>query len=903
MNFKKIFMFFSSHNNITQVDNHIHLSNLLSEKICLDTIKEKWNNTEFLGATELLNNLIKETKNDQSQVNFLLLKASLYFSIESWDITNELLQYIEKNYPKEIKDCYEYFELKFLLNPTKEIEDILKIRFSIDSQELELKRLYSLGLYDEFMDKCKNKNTITYLLLKLNTFNSLEDLGETIKQIKNMLKNESIFFKLYIMSKIIEFLYIHFQLYLKTQLKDFLIEYMDIFEKNIKNENLLKEKSYIFNIINTYISSKFLFSRNSTETKELLLKYINFLDTFNRIELLIIENKGYKNYIEEILNKNDLNSLEIILSQLFFNAKYKYILKIFKDIKLEITLEIYLIKIFSKIFKDIKLDIKELESLENELNKNNPYVTLFHNVLKLKKDEISWEYFKNIILNLLENTKDDLFFIILLRLIYPFNNYWIINLFLDNQEKYKRFIPEVVILLGKDSNILSFKYDTFIEKINFENENINFTNIGEVYIQYRNPQKAFSFLSKEWNISKTEELARKILNLSLAMDKNNESFYLEGIYDYLITRCKNLEEEFLLNIYLSFKNKKEAYIKLNKLLLNNNNKLKKASEIIYKCYIRSFTNIHKEEYFENTTYIIGTKKYIPSLYFELDQLKLKNYIPMDQDKLQILIMENEGKKQNFNTVLLEDFVISTGGWEQIRKTLPGIKALTVDKNNEKNLIQKLEELSGIKEIEHLRKKYFSKEKSNNKIILMSNLYSNFFELNILIEEFINNFDISLLNKLEKGYKNKKLISPNSILFLHKLDLLNCIKDDSTVYFQKSVYEFFKEESNRNNIEALKIIKILHEIKNRMIDDEYIGSLVKEKDKKLIDFKSNEIQRLFYFVLKEGFDYITEDANVKIFNKILNSYSSLILVTKEINFYKISNNPNLQKIINKLLIQI
>ena len=114
---KKIFMFFSSHNNITQVDNHIHLSNLLSEKICLDTIKEKWNNTEFLGATELLNNLIKETKNDQSQVNFLLLKASLYFSIESWDITNELLQYIEKNYPKEIKDCYEYFELKFLLNP------------------------------------------------------------------------------------------------------------------------------------------------------------------------------------------------------------------------------------------------------------------------------------------------------------------------------------------------------------------------------------------------------------------------------------------------------------------------------------------------------------------------------------------------------------------------------------------------------------------------------------------------------------------------------------------------------------------------------------------------------------------------------------------------------------------
>ena len=156
---------------------------------------------------------------------------------------------------------------------------------------------------------------------------------------------------------------------------------------------------------------------------------------------------------------------------------------------------------------------------------------------------------------------------------------------------------------------------------------------------------------------------------------------------------------------------------------------------------------------------------------------------------------------------------------------------------------------------------------------------------LLNKNFINNYIQEI--------SNKKIISPDSILFLYKLNLLEIIKNLNNIYFQKSTYNFFKESINET--EVLDIIKVLDDLKDtRMIDDENINTLFKNKEISVF------FNRLISLLHKNEYDYISEDRNLKKLSNIINSYSSLFIIIS--NYDYIKRNYNLEKL-NNLLAKI
>ncbi|WP_249524280.1 hypothetical protein, partial [Fusobacterium nucleatum] len=75
----------------------------------------------------------------------------------------------------------------------------------------------------------------------------------------------------------------------------------------------------------------------------------------------------------------------------------------------------------------------------------------------------------------------------------------------------------------------------------------------KAYIEYKNPKRALHFFLKQWKINKNTEVALSIFNLCLLFEEFNEE-----VYEYLKNDKLDLEKEFLLNVFLYFKDQKEA---------------------------------------------------------------------------------------------------------------------------------------------------------------------------------------------------------------------------------------------------------------------------------------------------------------------------------------------------------
>ncbi|MCL4581942.1 hypothetical protein YWH7199_11560 [Fusobacterium nucleatum YWH7199] len=868
----------------------------------LNNCGELWNDLKFKKAIDSLKHLKSKMEERKSKLDILLYEARLYYSIEDNEEGDKILLYIEKEFDEELKNSISYFELKFFQEPKNStIKEILKNEFGKDEKELYIEELYFTKQYDKFIKEYEKNNIqineeIRYLLLKLMMPEINDEFERFLVKIKEVLKEESTFFKLYIMSKIINFFFCNFQLYLKEFLVEFLEEYVEIFEKSVDIENLIEsqnKKTCIYNMINMYVSSSLLIFKDLNQKKEILIKYKSFLDSSNRLNILLLENGGYQSYIKNVLRTADTKNLdiEIFLNSLFLNKKYKQVLQLIKKEKIEETPQIKSLQIFCKIFKNLDLNKEEDSFLEHKKEEMG-LEFLFYYFISLKNNKILISEFKKNIMKILTTKINDFVILILLRLIYYIDNYWIIDFFIKEQDKYRHFIPEIIDILSEDNKILGIKFEEFINRINMNNLNINFSNIGKAYIEYKNPKRALHFFLKQWKINKNTEVALSIFNLCLLFEEFNEE-----VYEYLKNDKLDLEKEFLLNVFLYFKDQKEAIKNINKFFLFKPFKeLEKIKILIGKFYVKYLLKSNKN-IFENTLYIVDNKTYIPDIY--LKNISLENhYLKMDLDKFNIFEREKIHSKENLLIHLVLKFINELGGLDKMIKDLPGVKSLSINTSADKkdfgvSFIDLLEEATGEKELKKLRKEYLEINNYQGKVILMDSLYFNFQQLNIFLEEYITRFNKNYINSHIQEIGSKKIISPDSIVFLYKLNLLEFIKYLNNIYFQKSTYNFFKESINEP--EVLDIIKILDDLKNtKMIDDENVNTLIKNKETPIF------FNRLISLSYKNEYDYISEDRNLKKVSNIVNSYSSLFLIIS--NYDYIKRNYNLEKL-NNLLAKI
>ena len=863
----------------------------------LNSYGESWENLKFKKAIDNLKNLKPKIEERKNKLDILLYEARLYYSIEDNSKGDSILSYIEKEFKEELRKSANYFELKFFQEPENtKIKEILKNEFGKDEKELYIEELYFSRQYDKFIEEYEKNNIqtnkeIRYLLLKLMMSEPNSEFEKFLVKIKAVLKEESTFFKLYIMSKIINFFFFNFQLYLKEFLIEFLKEYVEIFEKNIDIENLIEsqnKKNGIYNMINMYVSSGLLIFKDTNQKKEILIKYKSFLDSSNKLNVLLLENGGYQSYIKNILRTANIQNpdIEIFLNSLFLNKKYKQVLQLIKKVKIEETAQIKSLKIFCKVFKNLDLNKEETRFLEYKKEKIG-LEFLFYYFISLKIKKILIFEFKENIMKILTTKTNDFVILILLRLIYYVDNYWIIDFFIKEQDRYRHFIPEIIDILSEDNEILGIKFEEFINKINMSNLNINFSNIAKAYIEYRNPRKALYFFLKQWKVEKNIGVASSIFDLCLLFEEFNEE-----VYEYLKNTELDLEKEFLLNIFLYFKDQKEAIKNINNFFLSKTLKeLEKIKVLIGKFYVKYLLKSNKNM-FENTLYIVDGKMYIPDIYLKNIKLE-KHYLKMDLDKFNIFEREKIHSKENLLLHLVLEFMNKLGGFDKIVKDLPGIKSFSIDTDRKDfgiSFIDLLEETSGEKELKKLRNKYLEINNYQGKVILMNNLYFNFQQLNMFLEEFIARFNKNFINKHIQEIDNKKIISPDSILFLYKLNLLEIIKNLNNIYFQKSTYNFFKESIKES--EALDIVKVLDDLKDtRMIDDENTNTLFKNKETPIF------FNRLISLLHKNEYDYISEDRNLKKLSNIINSYSSLFIIA--FNYDYIRRNYNLEKLNNLL----
>ena len=120
-------------------------------------------------------------------------------------------------------------------------------------------------------------------------------------------------------------------------------------------------------------------------------------------------------------------------------------------------------------------------------------------------------------------------------------------------------------------------------------------------------------------------------------------------------------------------------------------------------------------------------------------------------------------------------------------------------------------------------------------------------------------------------ERKKLLSLESILFLFKLEILEYIVEDKTIYLQQSTLDFF----NKNIVypEEIEIMKVLVKIKDRIIDDTKAVEVEKNYQLETSKLNVSPLSCLYFSLMALDGDYITEDIN---FN-IGTSYSSLFLI--------------------------
>ena len=346
-NFKELrakisaFLLFSNGNTINNTVN-INSEDYTFDKLIL-LLKEKWENCIFSEVIEMMKEIKVKPKNEDNIIKYLLFEANLYLSIEEFGKVKDIIELLDKKYSEKAKFEIDYYKLKYFLFLEEDIKEILETQFSLSISELEWEVLYFNKKYDEFFLKSEELNlikNIKYMILKLEKASSVEEIKVILEYIKKDIENKSILEKIKILEKAIDILTNNINLSARIKFSEYFLLYIEIFEKSIQVRNFLKN-DFEKKIINTYLIAKGSFI-NKVEFLLLLREYSNYLSETNKIRLLIIENKGYKTLADSLYKNKNLEGLNMVFFILFIEAKYKYILQLFRKIDFSISENLYI---------------------------------------------------------------------------------------------------------------------------------------------------------------------------------------------------------------------------------------------------------------------------------------------------------------------------------------------------------------------------------------------------------------------------------------------------------------------------------------------------------------------------------------------------------------------------------
>ena len=285
--------------------------------------------------------------------------------------------------------------------------------------------------------------------------------------------------------------------------------------------------------------------------------------------------------------------------------------------------------------------------------------------------------------------------------------------------------------------------------------------------------------------------------------------------------------------------------------------------IYFKTLTQSNNREIEDNLFENSIIIDNQIKKIPNICQEI-----KNYEKFSKEEFRLYKIEKNSDIKRLDLFLLAQILEK---YIQFKKRITGIREIQMSKDaTGEEIIKKLRKASGFEEMDKQQNKYINGE---SKRTLLFFLYSNFYNLNILMDKLLNNFNKNLLRvpKNQINMERKKLISLESILFLFKLEMLEYIVEDKTIYLQQSTLDFF----NKNIVypEEIEIMKVLVKIKDRIIDDTKAVEVEKNYQLETSKLNVSSLSCLYFSLMALDGDYITEDIN---FN-IGTSYSSLFLI--------------------------
>lgn len=499
----KVISIFSNDNTIIQAENFV-LEDNGSEEEAIELIKEKWNELNFKTSLEKINNIISKAK---KKTKWNLLKANLYYEIDVEE-SKKILEYLEKNYIDEIKQEKEYFSLKYKIYLKEEDFKKLIYDFSEDKDELLLIKYLLKYEYDDalmLLEKFDRKNELNYLILNFNSnlknINSEEEVISRVEEIMTKIEEQSLIDQLKNLLNLIEFLEINIPLLSENILFKLESKYLEIYKKKFKLSEYVAsqwEKKYI----NTYLRIELKNNDIEIKRKELLKAYKEYLDEYNNITYLIMENKGYKNCIVEFISTQNFEKVENIYSKLFFMKKYKYIIQNYrKYLKNKNTpLSIKRIEIYSKFMckKNLSLEEFKILSSDQDIKLSQLYAMLY----KYQNNEITINVLREKVVEFLDGKLNiGYFHICITRIMYLYDKQWLIEEIIRNKEKYLYLIKELIDLSTSDFELDGITYDK-VCSLEKEVKNLDYESIGIAYIEYKNLKRGLYYLNKAWKKEK-----------------------------------------------------------------------------------------------------------------------------------------------------------------------------------------------------------------------------------------------------------------------------------------------------------------------------------------------------------------------------------------------------------------
>lgn len=638
-------------------------------------------------------------------------------------------------------------------------------------------------------------------------------------------------------------------------------EFLDFYKVN--KDVIEKEKSLIStDLINSYIHCLDILNKKD-ELERYLSRHKEGLNPYNYCLYILINEKSKLLILDKFNDVKNIRYIELGVMLLLSYNKNKDAIKLLKEIEIESVKtndNLYLFWIKNRIRRNKILSEEDIEFLKKntKLTSKVTYLDYKINVLnEINREEVNdlilnvskskgFNYAVSYLSDILYQQKD----------IYSFENIHLLG------EKYPYVYRIFLKKMDSDSDLNGIHFENFLKKIPNDEIEKNGDLIGELYIQFSAPKRAFEYLFNYWKLNKNIHIAQKIFDLSLVLEEPKEEIYSilneEGIFEK--------EHKFRKIYHFILVNRRKELIEATKLLFDYYNKTLTKEEAnqfasLYNLVLKK--SLYSFE--ENEVYYDEKMKECVINKFYKNHFKNGFSIMLES---KILYYQKNMKKGNIIQILINRIFY---------RNIYQIKGATLfNIKDSKDPLEMFKKYSGIEKRLELKEKYQDDPDTNlslGGVVPTMNLPA-------VIDEFLKvqkskGTVFTLPGSFVKG--ERILISLDSIVLLFKLGILKNVKRG---YIQRSAFEEIKGYATTyvgtqwdGILEQLSYF----EENEKIVDDCDVINLFKNKSKSgEIRFEKTIDQKGIFYAFINDYILITE-------NKLYN-FPRIKKISNTLSFY-------------------